>query len=40
MDIEQGLTFVSIIKKVPDRKCEALLNFNGKITEMEKGFMP
>jgi len=33
IDVEKGLTFISIIKLVHDRSMHALIDFSGKITE-------
>jgi len=33
VDIEKGLTFVSVIKRVHGKSVNAMLDFNGNITE-------
>lgn len=38
VDLEEGLTFVSIIKLAHDRSSSALVNFKGEVTEIEEGF--
>lgn len=38
VDLEEGLTFVSIIKLAHDKSSSALVNFEGEVTEIEEGF--
>jgi hypothetical protein len=38
IDIEEGLTFISIIKLTHDKGSHVLMNFEGMITECEEGF--
>lgn len=38
IDIEKGLTFISIIKRVHDKTTNVLMNFKNEITEKEEGF--
>jgi len=33
VDIDKGLTFVSVIKRVHDKSMNALIDFHGRITE-------
>ena len=33
VDIHQGLTFISVIKKTQDKSMNILMNFRGEVTE-------
>jgi hypothetical protein len=37
-DIQEGSTFVSIVKKMNDKTINALINFDGTLSETEEGF--
>ena len=38
LDVEAGLTFISIIKRSNDKASSALLTLEGRVTEKEDGF--
>lgn len=38
VDLNEGLTFVSVVKLAHDRSSHVLMNFAGKVTESEEGF--
>lgn len=38
LDISLGMSFISIIKRSPERTVSALLDFTGNITEQQQGF--
>ena len=38
LDIDYGLTFITIVKLVHDRSRTILMDFSGNVTEVEEGF--
>lgn len=38
LDVQLGLSFISIIKRAPERTVSALLDFKGRVTEQQHGF--
>jgi hypothetical protein len=38
MDIKEGVTFISVIKKTTEKRVMALVTFDGVLMEKERGF--